>query len=116
WLEIEPEIDDIITKKLLEPIDPFWASGNRQVMNGYRDVSLPFGEIPDLPPFSMKIEWNVSQLSAYLRTWSAVKRYITELGHDPVDKLDSALKTVWNEDETKIVQMPLFFKATRKPG
>lgn len=113
--EIEPEIDKIIFEELLKPIDRFWAEGNRQVMNGYKDVVLPFDEIQNTPKFTMKIEWNLNQLSAYLRTWSAVKRYITEIGNDPIEILESKLKKSWGESEkTKMVQMPIFFRASRK--
>ena len=116
-LEIEHEIDETITKNLLEPIDRFWASGNRQVRNGYRDLVLPFDEINIPKNFSMKVEWNLQQLLEYFRTWSAVKRYSAELGNDPVDQLEIKLKTIWNEpDKTKLGQMPLFLKASRKPA
>ena len=43
--EIEPRIYEVILSELLNPIDGYWASGNRQVMNGYRDLELPFEEI-----------------------------------------------------------------------
>lgn len=113
--EIESEIDKAILEELLKPIDPFWAEGNRQVMNGYRDLVLPFDEIQNKPSFVMKIEWNLSQLLAYLRTWSAVKRYMTEIGTDPVEALEKNLKPIWQEpNETKNVKMPLFLRVSRK--
>ena len=116
FFDIEPEIDDTITNVLLEPIDRFWAEGNRQLMTGYRDLVLPFNEIRNPPTFTMQIEWTLQQLLAYLRTWSAVKRYSAELGNDPVAQLEMKLKKLWREpDKTKPVQMPLFFKACRKP-
>lgn len=116
FLEIEHKIDKIIAEDFLKPIDKFWASGNRQVMAGYRDLTLLFDAIPIPQNYVMRVNWNLQQLLAYFRTWSAVKRYSTELGHDPVDKLEMKLKTVWNEsDKTKLVQMPLFIKASRKP-
>jgi len=114
--EIEPEIDDIIAKELFEPIDRFWASGNRQVMNGYRDISLPLEKINNLPNLSIQVEWNLGQLSAYLQTWSAVKRYIVEVGTDPVEELEKKLKTIWNKPSyAKVARMPLFLKASRRP-
>ena len=113
--KIEPEIDKVIARELLEPLDRFWAPGNRQVMNGYRDLSLPFDEIRNPPAFSINLEWNLSQFRAYMRTWSAVKRYASELGIDPVDEFESKLKIVWHEpDKIKTVYMPLFFRASRK--
>ncbi len=115
FFAIEPEMDKLIAKEFIEPIDPFWASGNRQMFNGYRDVALPFDEIRDPPTFEMRIEWNLEQLLAFLRTWSAVKRYEVELGHDPVDRLKTKLETVWNEpEEVKVMKMPVFFRASRK--
>jgi ubiquinone/menaquinone biosynthesis C-methylase UbiE len=117
FAEIEPEIDDLIAKVLLGPIDRFWAEGNRQVIAGYRDLVLPFDEVRSPPRFAVRIEWTLEQLSAYLRTWSAVKLYAAELGIDPVDQLESELKSIWHDpDETKLVQMPLFFRAGRKPA
>ena len=116
-LEVEPEIDHLIARELLEPIDPFWASGNRQVMNGYRDITLPFDEIRNPPAFTVQVEWNLEQLLAYLRTWSAVKIYLAELGSDPVEQIEPKLKSIWNKSEkVKTVKMPLFFKASRKPA
>jgi len=65
----------------------------------------------------MKVEWNLQQLLEYFRTWSAVKRYSAELGNDPVDQLEIKLKTIWNEPgKAKLVQMPLFLRASRKPA
>ncbi len=116
-LEIDREIDDILAKNLLEPIDRFWANENRQVMAGYRDLLLPFDEIRILQTFAVQVEWNLQQLLAYLRTWSAVKRCSAELGNDPVTQLETKLKIIWNEpDKTKLVQMPLSFRASRKPA
>jgi len=115
-LEIEPEIDKTITEHLLKPIDSFWAEGNRQVMNGYRDLVMPFDEIQNKPNFVMKIEWNLNQLLAYLRTWSAVKRYITEVGTDPIEALEKNLKSIWEPPEkVKAILMPIFFIVSRKP-
>lgn len=115
FLEIDTEIDLMISMELLEPIQRFWASGNQQIMNGYRDLTLPFEEIRNTPSFVLQLEWDLGQLSAYLRTWSAVKRYAAELGTDPVEGLESKLKPIWKEsDKVKMMKMPLFFRASRK--
>ncbi len=115
FFEIEPEIDQLVFEELLQPIDPFWAEGNRQVMNGYKELDLPFDEIKNTPQFMMQIQWDLSQLLAYLSTWSAVKRYITEVGDDPLEILESKLKKIWGDsDKSKVIQMPIFFRASRK--
>ncbi len=44
------------------------------------------------------------------------KRYVAEVGYDPVEILESKLKNSWGKSEkTKNVQMPIFFRASRKP-
>lgn len=117
YFQIDPEIDEVIREELLRPIDRFWAEGNRQVMNGYRDLTLPFEELRT-PSFIVQVEWNPGQLIAYLRTWSAVKRYSAELGTDPLEQFETKLNTVWRRepDENKLVKMPLVFRACRKPA
>lgn len=115
FLCITPEIDAAIARALLKPIDRFWADGNRLVMAGYRDLVLPFTVITKVPALAMQVEWSLAQLLAYFRTWSAVKRYATELGADPVAALEAELTPLWGElEETKLVQMPVFLKASRK--
>ena len=116
-LEVEPKIDSVIASDLLESIDPFWACGNRQVMNGYRDLNLPFEPIHNPPSFAVRVEWTLEQFLAYLRTWSAVKRYLAELGSDPVEQMEPKLRSLWKEPKKiKLVKMPLFFKANRRPA
>ena len=113
---VEPEIDKIIRIELLEPIDRFWASGNRTVLNGYRDLPMPLEEIRT-PSFSIQMDWTLEQFVAYMRTWSAVKRFTAELGVDPVTGTEEKLREIWDEPETtRSVYMPLFVKASRKPN
>lgn len=115
FLYITPEIDAAIAQTLLQPVDRFWADGNRLVMAGYRDLILPFAPITNIPAFAMYMEWNLPQLLAYFRTWSAVKRHIAELGADPVAALETELVPLWGKlEEAKLVTMPVFMKASRK--
>ena len=117
FVEIEPDIDKVIYENLLAPIDRFWAKGNRSLMSGYRDVSLPFYEIAVQQDFALKVAWNLQQLSDYLRTWSAVKLFIAELKHDPVTELALKLKPIWMAPEKiKTVNMPLVLRVCRKPS
>jgi ubiquinone/menaquinone biosynthesis C-methylase UbiE len=115
FLYIDTHIDELITNELLKPVDRFWASGNHQVMNGYRDLALPFHEITDSPAFTMKIDWNMNQFLAYVKTWSAVKRYRIERGIDLVKSFEPKLKVVWGDpNQARVVKMPIFFRASRK--
>ncbi len=116
-LSINAEIDSLINEYLNQPIDRFWAEGNREVMAGYRELVLPFNHIPNPPTFEMQIAWNLPQLLAYFSTWSAVKRYTAELGQNPLELISAKLKPVWqNPEYIKTVSMPLFIKVSRKPA
>ncbi|MFT3893994.1 MAG: class I SAM-dependent methyltransferase [Anaerolineales bacterium] len=116
FFSVNAEIDTFIDAELYKPIDPFWAEGNRQMFRGYSDVSFPFDAIQDLPTFSMKMDWDLGQLLAFLQTWSAVKRYTVERGINPVDEVEPRLRSLWGDAETiKAVKMPLILIARRKP-
>ena len=115
FFTIEPELDKLINTEFFAPIDPYWSDGNRQLFNGYQQVALPFEEIRT-PDFSMQMDWTLDQLLGFLQTWSAVKRYITDRGIDPVSEIGSTLKPFWgNADKTKLVKMPLYLRVSRKP-
>ena len=115
YFSIQPEIDEIILTELLNPVDRFWVEGNRMVLNGYRELTMPYEEIRT-PAFSIHLEWTLGQLTAYMRTWSAVKRYLGELGTDPVESLEAKLGAFWKPEAIKTVHMPLHIRACRKPA
>ncbi len=114
FFEIEPDIDAVIATHLLTLLDPYWAEGNRMIMAGYKDLSLPVDELHEIPQFSIQLRWTMSQLLAYLSTWSAVKRFIAARGDDPVARLREHLLPLWQSaEEEKLVQMPLFVRVGR---
>jgi SAM-dependent methyltransferase len=111
---VDPKIDRIISSEFYERIDPFWASGNRLLMNGYREITFPFPEIPIPHRFQINVEWDLPRLLAYFSTWSAVKRYSTERGLDPLGNLREALSGAWEEpEEPRKITMPVLLKAWR---
>jgi len=112
--EVDPKIDRIISSELYERIDPFWASGNRLLMNGYREITFPLPEIPIPHRFQINVDWDLRRLLAYLSTWSAVKRYSNESGLDPLIRLREALSVVWADPgEPREVTMPIILKTWR---
>jgi len=66
-------------------------------MNGYRTLTLPYAPLPAPEGLHITLEWPLPQLPAYLRTWSAVKRYRAAPGRDPVSTLERALAPLWPE-------------------
>ncbi len=108
---IAPEIDSIIESDLYPALDSLWADGNRILLDGYRALTLPVDEIDEPPTFEIKLEWTLSQVLDYLRTWSALKRHIAELGSDPLSALEVRIKSVWgNPLRARPVRMPIVLR------
>ena len=111
---LEREMDGIMKRVLLEAIDPFWAEGNRMIMSGYDKLPFPFEEVPLSESFAIEVEWTLAQFLDYLRTWSAVKRFVKERGVDPTLNLQKEFEPIWgNADATRLVTMPLFTRVGR---
>lgn len=113
--EVDPPTDAIIGSELLDRIDPYWADGNRMLMNDYAEIRLPFPEVKVLKPFEIKVEWNLYHLAGYFNTWSAVKRYYDDHGTGLMDSLVNVLTPVWGDPlEPREISMPVVLKAGRK--
>ncbi|MGY8822962.1 MAG: class I SAM-dependent methyltransferase [Candidatus Latescibacterota bacterium] len=113
WFHIEDEIDEIISLLLLDKIADFWAEQNALAWNGYREISLPFTEVP-VPDIKLAPRWNLDQLLSYLGTWSAVRRYYEVYGEPCLKRVAAALAEVWAPDEeSKTVAMNFFLLAGR---
>ena len=81
------------------------------VEDGYADVTFPFNEMPS-PEFEMSVLWTAEQTLNYLRTWSAVRRYIDATGKDPVDEIADELRAAWKL-EPRRVSWPLHLRVMR---
>jgi hypothetical protein len=58
------------------------------------------------------MRWTLSELAGYLRTWSAVGKYVAEHKRDPVGDVESALALYWDDPEKpRIVRWPLYVRA-----
>jgi len=75
---------------------PHWPPERAYVDAGYRTIPFPFAAI-DAPEFPMIMRWNVDQLLAYLRSWSATRRYIKANGEDPVGIVEPDLRVAWGD-------------------
>ena len=106
-LEIEPEIDRIITHFYSVTVGPYWSPERALVEDGYRSLPFPFRELAP-PRFLMRARWSLPELLGYLGTWSATQYYIRERGHDPVKEVAGELLALWPEpEEEKEVRWPL---------
>jgi SAM-dependent methyltransferase len=105
-LYIEPGIDEIIMEFYHKTVGPYWDSARKLVEEKYRTIAFPFEEI-QAPPFSIKVQWTLEQLSGYLSSWSSTQKYIKENDHDPVAPLMKRLEKYWTQPEMTVI-FPIF--------
>jgi SAM-dependent methyltransferase len=83
-------------------LEPYWPPEIRLVLGGYASIDLPFEEL-ETPAFEMKVEWTLAGFLGFVRTWSAVGRYVEERGEDPVLRLATELEEFWGSEEQDLL-------------
>jgi SAM-dependent methyltransferase len=111
---IAPEIDAAVGRFYKGPIGPYWPPERLHCESGYRELDFPFAE-EVFPAVSMELDWSLAGFAAYLRSWSAVARFVAAHGHDPVETLERELAPLWG-DRVRRVKWPLAGRLGRMPG
>lgn len=108
------EIDKLISHFHSTIVGPYWPPERKLLNEGYKDITFPYKPLP-VTEFSMEATWNLSQLTGYLDTWSAVKEYKKINNSNPTEKISNKLKTLWGESsETKLITWPLIMYLGKK--
>jgi len=95
-VSVTPEIDASLSKFYHETTGPYWPPERDLVETNFENIRFPFPELSSRE-FEIRQEWNLAQLTGYLRTWSATKKFIAACGFDPVDSLMQELGSVWRD-------------------
>jgi SAM-dependent methyltransferase len=110
---IAPPIDERVATFYAATVGPFWPPGRKHVDAAYRSLPFPFPEL-SLPPFDMERRWTLAELGAYIRTWSAVTRFVATRGYDPVTPLLEEIGPLWGPaTEPRRVSWPLAVRVGR---
>ena len=118
WGYGDPVLDDEPLHRVVHEfnrgsLEPYWAPERQILLDGYRDVALPFADV-EAPPLDLVVHWSLTQLTGYLRTWSATARYLKEFGVDPVATVEKSLARHWGDpDQQREVRWPLYIRAGR---
>jgi SAM-dependent methyltransferase len=107
--QIDSTIDPLVQGFYSGTVGPYWPGDRALVDQHYRTVEFPFQEIA-APPFEMSVDWTIEHMLGYLRTWSAVTRYVEARGHDPVADFGPELSASWGEGVVRRVRWPLYFR------
>ncbi len=112
-LRVAPGIDAVIRLYHEEIVGPYWPPERKWVDELYETLPFPFEELSN-PPFEMRVEWTLADLTGYLDTWSAARRYQKERGEDPLDLIRSELEAEWGKAESvRAIRWPLVLRVGR---
>jgi SAM-dependent methyltransferase len=111
--EISPGIDVLIQHYYGEILKGYWPERIHYLEEKYETLPFPFEEI--IPPtFTMEIRWNLTQFAGFLDSWSATQRYRAQKGQHPLELIWDTLLAAWgDEQETRLVRWPLYFRIGR---
>ncbi|MGD2167810.1 MAG: class I SAM-dependent methyltransferase [Gammaproteobacteria bacterium] len=113
---VNAAIDAVLEECLVRAVDPFWAQGNRIIMDHYRTIAFPWDEIA-APSFVIEERWSRAAFFGFVRTWSAYKRLLAAGQPDPLgilaERLDAA--GLWPGEAVRDVRFDLHMRVGRKP-
>ena len=111
-----PDIDAVVGRFYRHTVGPYWPAERAHVESGYRMIDIPIAPVSP-PPFSIEGRLTLDELLGFVRTWSAVGRYIAARKADPVVRLEQDLHEVWGDRETpRLLIWPLSVRAGRWRG
>lgn len=109
-LQVDAAVDALIGYLYRDVLGPHWPPERRHIDAGYASLPFPFAERA-APPFAIHLEWTRAELLGYLGTWSAVQRYRTACGRDPLEPFAAQLTSAWPErDAPRAVTWPIHMR------
>jgi SAM-dependent methyltransferase len=109
---ITPAVDEVVRHLYQDLIGAYWEPERMLVETGYRDVAVPFAAI-ESPPFETQLTWELSTLTGYLRTWSALKAFMRARGSDPLASIEPDLIRAWGDAPSHPARWTLSVRAFR---
>lgn len=110
---VSPEIDKIIDHFYTDIIGKYWDRERKYVDEEYKTIPFPFAE-KQAQQFNHSVDWTIDHFIGYIETWSAVKKYSTEMGSNPIDQIAPELKIHWGDEATKKIQFPILLRLGEK--
>jgi hypothetical protein len=92
------DVESVVSGFINGLLGPYWPPEIRMVLDGYASITLPFEEL-ETPALKLDVEWTLERFLGFVRTWSAVGRYVEECGDDPVLQLATQLEEISGSEE-----------------
>jgi len=107
WLYVDAKIDPLLDRWLLRVISRHWSANVKLLWDGYRTIPFPLIELPS-PKLAIHLRWNLDQLLAYCRTWSATRACIKAHGDRFLQQARDQIGQAWGDAATaRAVVIPL---------
>ena len=100
-LTVSPDIDPLLLAFEHGVVGQYWPPERALIDAAYVGIAFP-GHVVEAPPLEMALDWTLDALLDYLGSWSAVQRYRTTLGRDPLPDLAQTLRPVWGESLRRV--------------
>ena len=108
----DPVISTAIEYFYHEVVGPYWPPERRFIEARYQTLPFPLTELP-APAFEISVDWVLADVISYLGTWSAVDRYRSQRGADPLLLIADRLASLWPDGGPRRLRWPLYLRAGR---
>lgn len=101
FAKINDTVDPLMQRLAHSILKDYWPVENRLVWNKYAELPFPFEEIKT-PAIACTADWNLSELTNYLSTWSAAQRFISANGSNPIEEIFADLTDAWGDPDSRM--------------
>jgi SAM-dependent methyltransferase len=105
-------LDSLMMEFYGQTLETYWAPERQLVEAGYRTLAFPFEEI-SVPPFVMRVDWNLAALMGYIYTWSATQAYQSATQRNPLVAIFPAWEAAWGNGDCRSLSWPLHLRVGR---
>lgn len=99
---INPEFDQALDYLYNGILGPYWEKERKLVEEGYASIRMPFEEITP-PKFDLSVEWSVEDFLGYLKTWSALQKYLKTNDAKEIEVGFEKIRNAWGLAATRKV-------------
>ena len=93
---IESHLNSWFQRFYWQQLAPHWPKERYHVETGYQDLPFPFTTIP-MPAFFIRRSWTYSQFVGYLRTWSGIKKLLSNGEGRLLELFEQRFSALWQD-------------------
>lgn len=104
---LNPNLRVVLRDLEANKIRSYWPEGRRHAEEQYRSIPFPFEKITS-PTISLIKQMDLAQFLGYAHSWSAVARFKSATGTDPIKEYLPRFQEAWGDPTVrKVIEWPL---------